>query len=107
VRAGDLKQRITIQQKTSAQNTVGELVPTWAPYATVWAAKEQLTGRERFVDQRLREDVDTRWRIRYRTDLNPKTMRVTHAGAVYDLIAVLDPDGGREELHLLTLQQVG
>jgi len=107
LRAGDLNQRVTIQRKTSAQNAVGERVPTWSVHCTVWAAKQQLTGREQFIGERLRADVDTRWRIRYRAGLDPKTMRLTHAGSVYDLLAALDPDGRRVELQLLTKQQVG
>jgi SPP1 family predicted phage head-tail adaptor len=107
IRAGQLNQRITIQRKTSAANTVGELVPTWTTHCTVWAAKQQLSGRERYVGERLRADVDTSWRIRYRAGLDPKTMRISHSGAIYDLLAVMDPDGRRVELLLLTFQQVG
>jgi SPP1 family predicted phage head-tail adaptor len=107
MRAGELTQRITIEVKTSAQNAVGELVPTWAVHLVVWAAKAQPDGTERYVGERLRADADTRWKIRYVSGLDAKTMRIRHTGATYNLLAVLDPDGAREELHLLTKQQVG
>lgn len=106
MRAGDLNQRITIEQKTTVRNAVSELVATWATFCHAWAAKEQLSGRERFVGERLRTEVDTSWRIRHRAGIDPKTMRVNQGGVLYDILAAFDPDGRRVELRLLT-KQVG
>ena len=106
IRAGQLNQRITIEQQATTRNAVSELVATWSTFCRAWAAKEQLSGRERFVGERLRTEVDTNWRIRFRAGLLPKTMRVNHGGVIYDLLAALDPDGRRVELCLLT-KQVG
>ena len=46
ITAGELTERVTIEQPTNAQNTVGEATLTWSTFATVWAKVESLSGRE-------------------------------------------------------------
>lgn len=44
--AGELTERITIEQPTTTQNGVGETVLAWSTFATVWAKVQSLSGRE-------------------------------------------------------------
>lgn len=44
--AGELTERITIEQPTTSQNDVGETTLSWATFATVWAKVQSLSGRE-------------------------------------------------------------
>lgn len=44
--AGELTERITIEQPAKAQNSVGETTLTWSTFATVWAKVQSLAGRE-------------------------------------------------------------
>lgn len=44
--AGELTERITIEQPAKAQNDVGETTLTWSTFATVWAKVQSLAGRE-------------------------------------------------------------
>lgn len=44
--AGELTERITIEQPAKGQNNVGETTLTWSTYATVWAKVQSLSGRE-------------------------------------------------------------
>jgi SPP1 family predicted phage head-tail adaptor len=46
INAGDLTDRIVIQQATETKNSVGEVSLTWATFATVWADVRALSGRE-------------------------------------------------------------
>lgn len=46
ISAGELTERITIEQSTATQNEVGETTLTWATFATVWAKVQSLAGRE-------------------------------------------------------------
>jgi head-tail adaptor len=89
MRAGTLKERITLQRHDTAD---GEWKPlTTTP--TVWAAAESL-GEERY-----------RFRIRYRSDLvgvkdtNP-AMRVLYGTRTLDLEDVIEVDR-RREIHLI------
>ncbi len=80
MRAGELRERITIQAPTAVQNSYGEETITWSDVATVWASVEFLAGQERYqraVDQavstatyritmRYRDDVTEEHRIQWR-----------------------------------------
>lgn len=44
--AGDLTDRITIEQPTESRNSVGEAILTWSTFATVWADVQTMSGRE-------------------------------------------------------------
>lgn len=44
--AGELTERITIEQPAKGQNDVGETTLTWSTFATVWANVQSLSGRE-------------------------------------------------------------
>ena len=46
INAGDLTDRIVIQQATETKNSVGEVTLSWSTFATVWADVSALSGRE-------------------------------------------------------------
>src|SRR5918992_2353622 len=99
MRAGTLKDRVTLQQNTPTQDAGGAPVDSWADVATVWAAIEPLTGREFFDAARVVADVTHRLRIRYRADVTEK-MRAIQGSRTFDISAVLEV-GRRRELHLM------
>ena len=100
IRAGELRHRVTIQQLVESQNEYGEITTTPQTFASVWGAVEDLSGREYFAAQQINAEVSTRIRIRYRAGVVPKMLAVCD-GRIYDILAVLDPDGRRRELHLM------
>lgn len=93
MRAGLLRHRITIEERTGSE---------WVYFASAWAAKERLTGREDFErsDQLLQDEIMIRWRIRYRTDLTDK-MRVIWDNRAFDIQRVEELDNKRREMGLL------
>lgn len=46
ITAGELTERIEIQQPATGQNDVGETVLTWSNFADAWAKVRALSGRE-------------------------------------------------------------
>jgi SPP1 family predicted phage head-tail adaptor len=44
--AGDLTDRIVIEQASETRNAVGEVSLSWTTFATVWADVQALSGRE-------------------------------------------------------------
>jgi len=102
--AGQLDQRISIEQRISVVNDLGEEEPTWSTLATVWARAEPLRGREYFAAAQLQGEVDVRFTIRHRTDVD-RTMRVQWRGQAYDIVSPpIEPQGGREYLELMCVQ---
>jgi SPP1 family predicted phage head-tail adaptor len=53
MRAGDLREAVTIQVATQATNAYGESTATWTPFANRRAAVEGLTASEAMLTQEL------------------------------------------------------
>ena len=100
MRAGKLRQRVTIQDKSVSQNTYGEEVITYVDWATVWAAVEPLRGREFLEGRQITAEVSTRIRIRYRSGISPE-MRVKFGSKVYDVHSIIHIEEREREIHLM------
>lgn len=107
MRAGRLRKRVTIQQKTTpvTQNTYGEEAPVWETVATVWASVEPLRGREFLEARREGAEVTTRIVMRYQSGIAPE-MRATYDGHTYDVLSVIDPEERHRELQLMCREVV-
>ena len=46
INAGNLTDRIVIEQAAETRNSVGEVSLSWSTFATVWADVQALSGRE-------------------------------------------------------------
>ena len=46
INAGNLADRIVIEQAAETRNSVGEVTLSWSTFATVWADVSALSGRE-------------------------------------------------------------
>jgi SPP1 family predicted phage head-tail adaptor len=101
IRAGDLRERITVQSKSVTRNSIGDEVVTWPDFATVWAQVEPLRGREFFAAAQMQSSVEVRFRIRYRSDLTVDAHRVLWRGVTYDIRSLIDVDGRRNVLELM------
>lgn len=98
--AGQLDRRITLYRMVTQRLGTGEETETPELYAAVWARKLDVSGNERWAGQQLAADVDSRWIIRWRPDLNP-LCELRHEGRRYDIISVLEM-GRRAGYEVLT-----
>jgi SPP1 family predicted phage head-tail adaptor len=96
-----LDRRITIQRPVATQNTYGEQVISWVKVADLWAQKRDMKGMERFAAQQVMAQVDTKFVIRYRSDVTPIN-RLVFEGRNYDIASVLEL-GRRESLEILAV----
>ena len=86
--AGDLDRRITIQTPQPLNRSgSGAATQNWSTFATRWAAKRDLRGREYFEGRQDQAEVTTEFRIRYLDGLN-REMRILLNGHAYDIIHV-------------------
>lgn len=106
MRPGDLRHRITLQQKVETRDEFGGVTETWQDVATIHAAIEPLKGREFFAAQQVQADTTGRIRIRYREGVVP-AMRAKFGARVYDLQSVINVDERNRELHLLVREVIG
>jgi len=98
--AGQLDQRITIQQRTVGQDAAGGATYTWSTLATMWARAQPLRGREFLQAAQTQANVDVKFSIRYRSDVAP-TMNVSWRGVDHNIAAVMDVEGAKEWLELM------
>ena len=85
MRAGRLDKRIVIQTRTASQDsTTGETTYTWADAVTVWAAMDELRGREYFAARQVQADIGVKFTIRYRSDVTVLN-RISYDGRIYDI----------------------
>lgn len=97
--SGDLRDRVTVQAKTSGTDAWGAPLPeAWADYASLWADIRFLSGTESIKAGADTSIVKASIRIRWREDITAG-MRVLHGAAVYDVEAVL-PGARREYVDL-------
>lgn len=102
MRAGELRQRITIQEQIKGRDTDGGEIVIWSDLTTLWAAVEPESGAERHVpteDQLLASRI-TRFRIRKRAGLNA-TMRVVFDGQIFDLRQIIHVETNNREMWLI------
>ena len=97
---GDLDQRVTLERFTSEQMDDGQMVDTWAPLATVWAAVEPQAGREFVAAGAMQAELTTKVRIRYRAGITSAD-RVIHDGKTYNIASVIDYRSARREMVLM------
>lgn len=83
---------------------MGGDVVTWTDQAEIWAAAEPLTGREFFAAQQDQGEIDIRFRIRYRTDVNNE-WRIIWGGNPYEIVTVVDVNGRHAEQHIFATTQ--
>lgn len=89
LRAGELRDKVVIQQKTSGTDAWGAPLPeAWADYASVWANIRFLSGTESIKAGADTSIVKASIRIRWRTDITAG-MRVVAGAQTFDIEAVL------------------
>ena len=105
MRAGRLNKKITIQQTTETQSSIGEVINTWATFAIVWAAIEPLLGREYFESQQVNAEETIRFRIRYVAGITPK-MRISWHSRLFDIRSIINVRERNQELLLMAVEDV-
>ena len=94
MRGGRLRHVVTIQQRTTAQDTSGALAPVWADVGTLRAEVRSPAGLER-VQPGMEQTVATithQVRIRAREVNVLPSMRVLWGTRILQIVAVTDPD---------------
>lgn len=95
--AGKLNRRVTIEQRSSTVDAIGQPVETWTTVATVWADIRFQRGLESLRADSTTSIARASVRIRYRAGINAG-MRVVQGSTTFNIIAVLPQ--GREWIDL-------
>jgi SPP1 family predicted phage head-tail adaptor len=109
-RAGEMRHRVTLQERQTIQDDAGEPNNTWNTFATRWAAVQRAaTGSEEFASAMRNGRVPVTFRLRYLETNAGETitpaMRLVWQGKVHNILSVVDPDGRKSEL-IITAQEL-
>jgi SPP1 family predicted phage head-tail adaptor len=97
--AGQLNQRLTIQQTTQTQDSFNEPDDSWGTYLTRWAKIEPLSGNEELMAGADRTAVRFRITMRYDSLTSAITgkMRGLLGSTIYEFLTpAIDRDSRRE-----------
>jgi len=97
VTPGELRDRITLEQKTVTQAANGEPFTTWAILGVLYARVQQLTGRDQIAAQQVQYPADVRIVIRHRAGLTPEDHRITWRSQPYEIVGQPAQVGPRGE----------
>lgn len=100
MKAGSLRHRVVVEQKTATADGYGGSTLAWTTFATVWAAIEPVSGREYFQAQQFQAAVTHKVTIRYLSGINT-TMRVKHNSRVFNIHSILNIEERCRELVLM------
>jgi len=107
MRIGPLRERVTIQSGSTADDSMGGGPESWSAIATdptVWAGVRPIRGDERLAALQLQAAVTHEVTIRYRTDVTPQH-RLLWGAAPLNIRAVLH-DARRQFTTLMVEQGV-
>lgn len=97
--AGRLRERVTLQQKSTGRDTYGGETVAWTDVCTVWAELEPWHLRDRLVQRRMQGESVIGLRVRSPLDVS-LAKRVVFKSIGYD---VIDIDATREHLGELLI----
>lgn len=98
-KVGDFDRRVTIQARSESRSASGAVLATWVDVATVWAAIEQLRGRELIAAQAEGSEISGKIRMHYRSGVTSKH-RIVYGSRIFDIVAAVDPSDRHEVLEL-------
>jgi len=105
-RIGRMDRRITIIEKVvttgdSNEDYVEPDVTGWTEFATVWARKEDLRGKEEVIADKVQFMYLTVWSIRKLAGIKAD-MRIVYKGQVYEIIQISEGEGRERWLDITT-----
>lgn len=104
---GDLRHRIIIQRLEIMTTPNGFDVEDWVDWKTLWASKNNLSGKEFYTAKTVNEERTVKFRVRYHKDLeelDSKKYRIVHDGRVYNITFIDNVMYRNEWLVLKTLE---
>jgi SPP1 family predicted phage head-tail adaptor len=99
MKAGELRNRVTIQMPSTVQDETGQMLTGWTDLAPVWASIQHVSGLSAIRSGMDTSSVKASIRIRHRAGINAG-MRILHGDTVYNIEAVM-PAQGRAHLDII------
>ena len=104
MRAGNLRKRLNLQRRSSAQDAFGQQLTTWSTILSTWGKIEPVSGaqleRARSIYNQTSHQVTVRWRQLLSDIKVVGSYRISYAGRIFDVGASLNTDERNREVVL-------
>lgn len=107
MKAGRLRERITIEKAQTARGSMGGETVTWVTDRQRWAEVLPLRGDEREIGGALRQIATHKVRLRHYVPPTDKIRVKRSDGSLLQVVAVLDPDARKRETVLMCQEVKG
>lgn len=97
---GQLTHRMTVESPVLSPDGGGGFTVAWEAVDDVYAAVTDLGGQEMLQDAQITASQPCRIVIHYRSDMDSK-MRLAEGAALYNIVSLRDPDGGKRWLEII------
>ncbi|MFK8477614.1 phage head closure protein [Enterobacter kobei] len=108
MRAGGLRNRVTIRVFTTHRDPSGQVIQTWEDGETIWAEVNGISGRELVAAGAEFAEATIRVWVRFRRDITAanrlKVLTGPFVGATLNIIGPPIPDSGMTRLEILCKQ---
>ena len=112
MRAGDLRHRLKIQQRTVGKDSFGQELTTWTTFAEVWAQISPASGSEIFAASQIKAEISHSIRMRWRPELAlpTKTMQyrllysTKYGDRFFNITASLNQDERNREILIYAVE---
>lgn len=101
-----MRDRVTVQTRTTSPNAFGEATAEWSALAVRWASVEPLSGNEYWRAQQTQAGVTHRVTLRYLDGLSGLCRLVLEDGRTLEVQSVVNPDGNRRYHEALCMERV-
>lgn len=107
IRSGDLRHRITIESRSTANDNFGDPVETWSTVGEYWCHVRPATGREQMVAGQMQAEISHAIVMRYQgtTAITPN-MRVQYGQRTFNIQSVINADGRNYMYTLYCIENV-
>lgn len=105
VNAGDMRHRVSIQQRVTLKDGAGETLEQWNEVMQRYAALTRTPGTEVWASAQRNARVPTIFELRYEDTVVPG-MRLIFSGKTYNIKSAIDPTGRKEKLVITTEELV-
>ena len=103
MKAGTLRQYVTINSQSTTRDAYNQPVQAWNPLCLCWASVSAITSKELYSIGGFTSQATHKVTIRYPVVSVVHGMQVTYEGHILIVQGISDPDGLKRELDLYCL----
>jgi SPP1 family predicted phage head-tail adaptor len=103
-----INKRISLQQRSIAQDASGAQVDSWTDLGDLWASIEPLNGRELIAAQAVQSEISHKITIRYQSQFaNPQqiaAMRIKYKGRLFNIHGSINIGEANRKIEILATE---